>query len=461
MTDIIGIMTGNSLDGADVVLTSFENGGMRDIAGYSLPFSETVSENLRRVRRLITEKGADMEAVARDGFFRRTVREYTELAAEAVHELMRRSGRSASDIAAIGFHGQTCDHFPPSIARGEEPYTVQVGDAALLADRTGIPVIYDFRSDDVMNGGEGAPLAPVHNRHVAEDLKARGLFPIAFCNAGNTGNIAVISERAGGPVVLGWDTGPFNHFPDALMRRHKREACDRDGLYGALGQVTPDLLKIMFDGSAVNSGGENFFLQPPPRSSDPSWYRLPPETEEFRFENVLRTAEYLGAYAFMHALSFVPEDVEMPSTFLLFGGGWKNPLTLQDFKDLLNGRGLMLPEHEDAFAVVRRRFAKQPSVEWSDVFGCSGTYMEARIFADMAFRRITGEPFSYPESTGCASPTVSGICVFPSQGGGVQLKELMRHYGTEKIVGQKGADEPPHLYSRAVRGWKKKYAVPS
>lgn len=163
----------------------------------------------------------------------------------------------------------------------------------------------------------------------------------------------------------------------------------------------------------------------------------------------------------MHALSFVPEDVEMPSAFLLFGGGWKNPLSLQDFKDLLNGRGPVLPEHEDAFAAVRRRFAKEPSVEWSDVFGYSGTYMEARIFADMAFCRITGEPFSYPESTGCTSPTVSGICVFPSQGGGAQLKELMRHYGTEKIAGQKGADEPPRLYNRAVRGWKKKYAVPS
>ena len=64
MTETIGVMTGNSLDGADVVLTSFENGGMRDVAGYSLPFSETVSENLRRVRRLIAEKGADMEAAS-------------------------------------------------------------------------------------------------------------------------------------------------------------------------------------------------------------------------------------------------------------------------------------------------------------------------------------------------------------------------------------------------------------
>ena len=79
------------------------------------------------------------------------------------------------EIAAIGFHGQTCDHFPPSAAGGSEPYTLQVGDPRLLADLTGIPVIYDFRSDDLMNGGEGAPLAPLHNRRIARMMQKQRL----------------------------------------------------------------------------------------------------------------------------------------------------------------------------------------------------------------------------------------------------------------------------------------------
>lgn len=98
--------------------------------------------------------------------------------------------------------------FPPSIAGGEPAYTVQVGNAGLLADLTGIPVICDFRSDDIMAGGEGAPLAPVHNLHIAGDLRNKGVFPVAFCNAGNTGNISVITEdKDGKNVVRGWESG--------------------------------------------------------------------------------------------------------------------------------------------------------------------------------------------------------------------------------------------------------------
>lgn len=451
----VGVMTGNSLDAADAVLTSFDNGRMRDVARHTLGFPQKLAEDLLSVRRLILRHNADMKSVSADPFFVKTVEGYTELVSRASNALIEKSGVPKEEIAAIGFHGQTCDHFPPSVAKGEPSYTVQVGDAKLLADLTGIPVIYDFRSDDIMNGGEGAPLAPVHNMHISADLKAEGMFPAAFCNGGNTGNIAVVSERGGKTVVSGWDAGPFNHFPDYLMRSVYKEPFDPDGFYGSSGRVIPDLLSDMFDSAAVTRDGGNFYLQKPPKSSDPAWYRLPDAWKAYSFEDALRTAEYLSAYGFVHTLSYIPEDIPMPRAFLLFGGGWKNPLIREDFKKLLSGEGIVLPRHESLFKRILDRFEKAPVIADSDAFGYGGTYMEARIFADMAYCRITGEPFSYPEGTGCASPTVAGLCVFPENGGGL-LKRLLKEYGTETIKGQKLANDPPRLYNRAVKGWREK-----
>lgn len=128
-----------------------------------------------------------------------------------------------------------------------------------MADLTGIPVIYDFRSDDIMAGGEGAPLAPVHNLHIAGDLRNKGVFPVAFCNAGNTGNISVITEdKDGENVVRGWDVGPFNHYTDYLVRTYKGQPYDDGGRLAAGGRIVPELLRDLFDNAAVDGIGRNF-----------------------------------------------------------------------------------------------------------------------------------------------------------------------------------------------------------
>ena len=148
-------------------------------------------------------------------FFTDIHNQYISLIAEAINEMLEEYHINKKDIDAIGFHGQTCYHLPPSVAKNVyDVNTLQIGSGQMLSDLTGIPVVFDFRSDDIMNGGEGAPLAPVHNQHLAKDLQQKGIFPVAFCNGGNTGNIAIIYEDK----VVGWDVGPFNHFVDELVR---------------------------------------------------------------------------------------------------------------------------------------------------------------------------------------------------------------------------------------------------
>lgn len=194
----IGIMTGNSLDAADVVMTEFSGAGsIHDIAGVSVPYPAALRQDMLDLREEIIALGSDMDKAAKLPKFRPALKTYTELLAGAVEELLAKSGVPRENVAAIGLHGQsTGEHNPPSSAGGGEPFTTQMFDAAGLAKKAGIPVVYDFRSDDIFNGGEGAPLAPVHNLHLSYALSKRGMFPVCFINGGNTANLALVSSGA-------------------------------------------------------------------------------------------------------------------------------------------------------------------------------------------------------------------------------------------------------------------------
>lgn len=407
-------MTGNSLDAVDVVLTEFAPNFIKDIASHTLSYPEALRQNLLRLRAGLQANLHILPEYADHSFFIETVNSYTHLVAETVNKLLQIAGVSKNEIAAIGFHGQTCGHFPPSIAGGEPPYTLQVGNANLLADETGLPVIYDFRSDDLMNGGEGAPLAPIHNAHLSEKLKSDGIFPVAFCNGGNTGNIALIStDYDNKTVVTGWDVGPFNHLADLIMRDNFNLPFDPDGQYASRGIIRLELLADLFSQAALNAAGKNFYEVRPPKSSDPAWYRLP-DISSYPIEDILRTVEYLSVYGFYHTLAHIPPELKMPKHFLVFGGGWKNPLMMNDFKLLLQGKAAVLPQHKELFSSLQKRLGTQCEVCWSDKYGLSGTYMEARLIADLAYCRINQIPFTYPETTGCHTPTVCGIWCYPS-----------------------------------------------
>lgn len=410
----IGIMTGNSLDAVDVVITDFNDNRINDVGSFSLPVPQAMAAEFRLLKQALQTAGGDIATICRQNEtrFAKLHDDYIQLVAKAVNQAIKQNGFKPDDIDIIGFHGQTCAHCPPSITK-ENPYTLQIGSGQMLADLTGIRVAYDFRSDDLMNGGEAAPLAPVHNRHLAVSLKAKGVFPVAFCNGGNTGNISIISTTPAGIVkTLGWDTGPFNHFIDELVRREKNEPCDFNGKYGLRGTIDFDLLRELFARAAVTEKGGNFLLQTPPKSSDPAWYRLPAAAtnEKISFNNRIRTLEFFSAYIFAYSLRFIPENITFPRYFLTFGGGWNNPVITADFHNILTGKAETLPEHRPVFASVCR---PDITVTPSDTYGFSGRFMEARIFADMACCLLRREPFSYPETTGCRTPTIAGIIAIP------------------------------------------------
>ena len=482
---VIGLMTGNSLDGVDAVLTRFSvDGGLEDICSYSLEMPEELRENLITVRSFINEVNGNMpEAVRRidsagRASFDSVQFSYSTFLARAVTAICERSKPLLSEgeqIDLIGSHGQTCAHFPPSVAQTSDRrsiYTVQIGDAQQLADLTGITVVADFRSDDVMNGGEGAPLAPAHHVHLAEATKKRGLFPIAFCNAGNTGNVSIISEHrdTGELVVRGWDTGPFNHFLDKLMARERGERMDKDASVAKAGVVSKKLLEVLFEKAVLTAQGEAFLTKSPPKSSDPEWYMMIPELTGaaeidgaiLSFEDRLRTATYFSSYIYAHSLASAPEKIILPSCYALCGGGWKNPLCVQDFKALLSvnqEQCVVLDKHSDLFASLRMRISNgstEVKIASSVEYGFDGTAMEARIFADAARCRIIGEPFTQPTTTGVSKPTVAGVIRFPNgeeQKATPNLVAWIARYETLYCTVDNTEVFDPR-WNRAVAGWR-------
>jgi anhydro-N-acetylmuramic acid kinase len=180
----MGVMTGNSLDAVDVVITKLSpDGGIQDAQHYAGAFPSDLAEQLRAFRETLRSCDGDVAraetqlSVPLSEIHSRYIKVVGEacLATIVSARTARTIGRdTVPDL--VGFHGQTCAHLPPSIARAKNlsPYTVQLGDAQALANILDIPVAYDFRSDDVMNGGEGAPFAPMHHLHLARHTKAQG-----------------------------------------------------------------------------------------------------------------------------------------------------------------------------------------------------------------------------------------------------------------------------------------------
>lgn len=424
----IGIMTGNSLDAVDVVLSDFSGDSIQDKAAGTIPYPQKLREQILHLRSMVKTAKSDMKELASDPDFINIINQYSAFVAEAVKHFLSENKIQPSTVRAIGFHGQTLDHFPPSVAGGKKAYTLQVGNAQLLADAVDIPVVYDFRSDDIFLGGEGAPLAPVHNLHLVDSLTNINKHTIAFCNAGNTGNIALINKLK--QQIIGWDSGPFNHFPDMLAQRFWNKNCDENGTIGTRGKIIKEIVQQFYSYSAIDKSSRNFYEQCPPKSSDPQRYKLPDLSNAYKPEDILRSAEYFSAYTLALSLRFVPRDMPMPEHILLFGGGWQNPLPREDFRHILQDRFLpvALDSHTKIFSEIFSRFKTPPQIKSSDEYGISGHYMEARIFADAARCYVEKIPFCYPQITGCSKPCVCGVCCHPR-------------------------DDDKRLWSRAAKGW--------
>ena len=386
-------MTGNSMDAVDVVLTEFDGEKIEDICSLSLPYSIAEKQEIDGLRRRVVKHKLTADYLIKDKDFLTVHNKYVEGVANAVNELCRKNNIDKSSVQAIGFHGKTLDHNPPTLAKinGTQPFTTQMGSAQLLADLTDIPVINDFRSALLMNGFEGAPLAAPHNAHISKQ-EGDG----CYINAGNTANLAWIKN---GVSQISWDAGPFNEYIDNFVLRCKGVAFDKNAHWGLQGKLLPELWQKLF------ALGREFYELPPPKSGDPAFYKTeylfnyleneygnPAENEQI-FCDILHTLEFFAGYLTAYAAVSTPQNIDLTPNFILFGGGWKNLVARRSFDNILLGKAPALPQHAKLFADFRQRLGKKPNIKYSDL----GEFMEARLFADLARYYLEGKTWNLPE----------------------------------------------------------------
>lgn len=425
---VIGVMTGNSMDAIDVAIFEAGVGQSSDGVGLSVQefseigvYSQEISADLRgslmKLRELIKANNGQSPESERK-FVWHVADGYHELVATAVKSCARKFS-CESELRLVGIHGQTLAHFPPSIARGRQSYTVQLGNGAALSRVLKLPVVADFRSDDILNGGEGAPFAPVFNSLLLPTLGVQRAF---FINAGNTSNISKVEI---GLAPVGFDCGPCNHFVDEIVRTETSHVFDKDGELASQGRVIEELLPLLWLTAVKTSTGENGLALSPPRSFDPQWYQLPDVLRSKSGQSLndrLRTVVAFSAVCIANAVASIGQS--LPSRIVLFGGGWNNKLLLSEFKSLASGqssyahclRGLPGISSD----VERLNVAEKVSLARDLKLPDQG--MEAGIFAFAAVQRVLDQPFSTPALTGCKSPTKCGV-VFPPNSNDLSVYE--------------------------------------
>ena len=367
----LGLISGTSADGIDAALVDFTE---PDHPG--LLFGRTY-EWPRALRQRLVELGQHDATLLLDEIGEldaRIGRAFADAAAAALAE----SGTPASAVAAIGTHGQTLRHRPRG-RRGDGafPYTLQVGDPSLLAERSGIAVVADLRRRDVAAGGHGAPLLPA--LHAA--LLARGDEARAVLNLGGIANLTLLPRGAPADptLVRGFDTGPANGLMDAWCLRHTGEDFDRGGALAASGRVDEALLARLM--------AEPWFSQLPPKSTGRDQFHLGwVDARLAGGESPADVQATLLALTVRTVADALQATQPATARVIACGGGVHNPVLMGALARAMPGRTL----------------------ESSAAHGLDPDFVEAMGFAWLARQTALGLPGNLPSVTGAAGPRILG-----------------------------------------------------
>jgi anhydro-N-acetylmuramic acid kinase len=357
-----GLMSGTSLDGVDAVLVDFGGGRPRLLADTHLAFDDAI----RRELLALNSPGAnEIERAALAG------NALAKIYAAAIAEVLARSKTSAAEVRAVGCHGQTVRHRPGL------GYTTQIGNAALLAELTGICVVADFRSRDIAAGGQGAPLAPAFHAAVFADA---GEDRVAI-NIGGIANLTFLPRRG---AVIGFDSGPGNCLLDFWAVRHLRTPHDAGGSWAAAGRVIPALLERMLL--------EPYFALPPPKSTGRDLFNEPWLRDKLKGDEnaqaVQATLLELTARSLAEAIS---RHCHGARRLIACGGGVKNQALMRRLAEL----------------------AAPASLETSDCHGIDPQLVEATAFAWLAKQTLDDKPGNLPSVTGARAARVLGA-IYPA-----------------------------------------------
>lgn len=374
----IGLMSGTSLDGIDVAL--LRSDGLNELERgpfLTVPYSDAFRAKLAQsLQTALTIKNRN----DRPGNLSEIEAELTDLHADAVTQFLKVHSLRASDIDLVGFHGQTVLHKP------DEALTVQLGNGLQLANKLGMPVVYDMRSNDTDNGGQGAPLAPAYHAALAANLDPQwqGLNPVCFVNIGGISNLTYID---GGQSPHAFDCGTGNVLIDQWVYAHKGIAFDEDGMIGREGKVDHDIARQYIDPMAEKL------------DRGVSLDRLdfkPLEKGILSIEDGAKTLAYVTAQLIAKSQDRLPK---IPKLWVLSGGGRLNKTIVSELHQAL---GISPNANEN-------RIIK------SEDLAISGDAVEAEAWGYLAIRSVKGLPLTYPTTTGVSGECIGGVVQMPTK----------------------------------------------
>jgi anhydro-N-acetylmuramic acid kinase len=383
---VIGLNSGTSMDGIDAAVFRiapvqiFDDRPPRlsaELLGSNLfPFDPSFTHGLKR---MIAGGDTTLDLLCRLNFA------LGELFAEAALDLMRRTGLNRTDVDLIGSHGQTIWHAPDRKSLWGQPArgTLQVGEPAVIAARTGVTVIGDFRVQDLALGGQGAPLLSF-----ADEVLFGGSGPLGILNLGGIANITAID--ATGTSVMAFDTGPANMMIDRAVERFFKKEFDENGAIAERGRVDDQWLSELVT--------DPYFSLPPPKTTGREYFgfayadRLIQEANRrtLTAEECVATITALTAASIANAYrDFVLPTVRVSK--LVLGGGGAQNATLCRLLSHYWPHQVDLANHED--------------------FGISTKFKESLLFALLAYTTHFGIPNNVPACTGASRRTCLGkIC---------------------------------------------------
>lgn len=363
----VGVMSGTSMDGVDCALVAIDADQVTLLGHYFTPMPNALKQQLLSV---CLNQASNIETVGR------LDHQLGHLFADAVLGLLNKTETPAEKITAIGNHGQTLFHQPD----GPTPFSVQLGDANIIAAKTNITTIADFRRKDIALGGQGAPLVPAFHQAIFSAEEAS----VVVLNIGGIANISVLRPNQ---AVLGYDTGPGNMLMDAWVEAKLGKKYDYNGEFALSGKVNIGLLKQLLS--------EPYLAMPAPKSTGRELFNLA-WLQAHLGQHSLTDADVQATLAEFSAQTIADQVSKFHSgtnpQLLVCGGGACNPLLMQRLAD------------------------KLPSwhVATTSDHGVDSDYMEAMAFAWLAYRRQHALPSNLPEVTGASRLASLGV-IYPAE----------------------------------------------
>lgn len=361
----IGLMSGTSMDAIDAVLVDFSNDSPELLSTHK----SLLSDELRlALTQLYTLDSIEIKKLAE------LDQKIALISVDAVKKVLAKSSFPAKEILAIGSHGQTVFHYPhlPSF-----PFTIQIGDPNIIAEKTGITTIADFRRRNMAAGGQGAPLTPAFHNFIFRNDKEDHI----VLNLGGIANITYLSANLKAPV-LGFDTGPANCLLDQWIRQHHKQWFDKNGAWAATAIFDQELLQHFLS--------DPYFQLKPPKSTGPEYFNLNWLTSKLSsFKRSLSAAIVQTTLCELIVVSVERAIQQFNSTqgvILLCGGGSKNTYLKKRLASRCKSHRFLL----------------------SDDRGVPAEWLEAMAFAWFAKQTLEGKTNNLPGVTGAKNATILG-----------------------------------------------------